>query len=535
MDLPDQIYKSQEGKFRAVVGEIAELHKKGQPVLVGTVSVETSEMLSEWLRRKGVPHNVLNAKQHEKEAGVIAQAGRSGTVTIATNMAGRGVDILLGGNADGMARERLRHDGVDLAVLPKDDPLWLGALEKARSEVEVDRQKVLAAGGLHVLGTERHEARRIDNQLRGRAGRQGDPGSSRFFISLEDDLMRRFGGQNVAGLMDKLGLEEDMPIEHNLINKAIENAQVRVEGYNFDIRKHVLEYDDVVNKQREVIYNQRLQILTEPTMRPTIQGMIEDEIRATVNGMLADPSLGQGRTLEQKDWDLTAIAVEMSKIFPLPKGEDIEHWRSMNADQLADYLVELAVKAYDEKEASVGAENMRQLERLVMLRDVDSRWVRHLTDLDELREGIGLRAFAQVDPLIAYKKEAHEMYQELLASISQDIVHTIYHAQLMVMPAAIPVQRMQTNRGDGGGQPQPVRSAKQIGRNDPCWCGSGKKYKQCHMRSDQGLEPAPAGSADGAQAAARAAARAASKPQPAAAVIGGGNKKASKGKPSHRH
>jgi preprotein translocase subunit SecA len=528
---PDQIYKTQEGKFRAVIDEIAELHKKGQPVLVGTVSVETSEMLSEWLRRKAVPHNVLNAKQHEKEAGVIAQAGHSGTVTIATNMAGRGVDILLGGNADGIARERLRHDGVDLAALAKDDPLWAEALERAKAEVEVDRQKVLAAGGLHVLGTERHEARRIDNQLRGRAGRQGDPGSSRFFISLEDDLMRRFGGQNVAGLMDKLGLEEDMPIEHNLINKAIENAQVRVEGYNFDIRKHVLEYDDVVNKQREVIYNQRLQILTEPTVRPTIQGMVEDEIRATVNSMLADPSLGQGRTLEHKDWDLTAIAVELSKIFPLPRAENVEHWRSMNANQLSDYLVDLAVKVYDEKEASMGAENMRQLERLVMLRDVDSRWVRHLTDLDELREGIGLRAFAQVDPLIAYKKEAHAMYQELLASISQDIVHAIYHAQLMVMPAAIPVQRMQTNRSDGGGQPQPVRSAKQIGRNDPCWCGSGKKYKQCHMRSDQGLEPAPAGNADGA----RAAARAASKSQPAsAAVTAGGSKKASKGKPAHR-
>jgi len=421
----------------------------------------------------------------------------------------------------------LRHDGVDLAAMAKDDPLWVEALERAKAEVEVDRQKVLAAGGLHVLGTERHEARRIDNQLRGRAGRQGDPGSSRFFISLEDDLMRRFGGQNVAGLMDRLGLEEDMPIEHNLINKAIENAQVRVEGYNFDIRKHVLEYDDVVNKQREVIYNQRLQILTEPTMRPTIQGMVEDEIQATVNSMLADPSLGQGRTLEHKDWDLTAIAVELSKIFPLPKAENVEHWRSMNADQLSDYLVDLAAKVYDEKEASMGAENMRQLERLVMLRDVDSRWVRHLTDLDELREGIGLRAFAQVDPLIAYKKEAHQMYQELLASISQDIVHAIYHAQLMVMPAAIPVQRMQTNRSDGGGQWQPVRSAKQIGRNDPCWCGSGKKYKQCHMRSDQGLEPAPAGSADGA--------RAASKPQPAAAAVtAGGSKKASKGKPAHR-
>ncbi len=284
-DLPDQIFKSEQAKYHAVVNEIAELHKKGQPVLVGTVAIETSEMLSELLKRKGVPHNVLNAKQHEKEAGIITQAGRPGTVTIATNMAGRGVDILLGGNADGMAREKLRKQDIDLAALSESDPVWVAALAEAKAACEADRAKVLAAGGLHVLGTERHEARRIDNQLRGRSGRQGDPGSSRFFISLEDDLMRRFGGQGVANIMDRLKIDEDMPIEHGLVSKAIESSQIRVEGYNFDIRKHVLEYDDVVNRQRELIYTQRRQILSEPTMRPTIMGMVEDRAAQPGRGL----------------------------------------------------------------------------------------------------------------------------------------------------------------------------------------------------------------------------------------------------------
>ncbi len=302
-DFSDSVYKSQHAKFRAVVNEIAELHQKGQPVLVGTVAIETSEMLSELLKRKTIPHNVLNAKQHEKEAGVIAQAGRPGTVTIATNMAGRGVDILLGGNPDGLARERLRREGVDLAALSEHDPVWLAALAQAKAECDVDRQKVVVAGGLHVLGTERHEARRIDNQLRGRSGRQGDPGSSRFYVALDDDLMRRFGGQSVSGLMDRLGLDEDVPIEHNLVSKAIESAQVRVEGHNFDIRKHVLEYDDVVNKQREVIYNQRRQILSEPTMRPTILGMMEDEVKGLVEQFAG--------SAERSEWDLDGLAAEL--------------------------------------------------------------------------------------------------------------------------------------------------------------------------------------------------------------------------------
>ena len=496
-DLPDQIYKSESAKFRAVVNEIAELHQKGQPVLVGTVAIETSEMLADLLKRKGVPHNVLNAKQHEKEAGIIAQAGRPGTVTIATNMAGRGVDILLGGNADGMAREKLRKQDIDLAALAESDPVWVAALAEAKAACEADREKVLAAGGLHVLGTERHEARRIDNQLRGRSGRQGDPGSSRFFISLEDDLMRRFGGQSVANIMDRLKIDEDMPIEHGLVSKAIESSQVRVEGYNFDIRKHVLEYDDVVNRQRELIYTQRRQILSEPTMRPTISGMVEDELRSLVEVFTTDAAGTSGRTLslDRNEWDLAALGAEVIKIMPLPRGENPESWRKLTVPELADHLTALAEAAYDAKEARLAAQtdtpSMRDLERAVMLRAVDNRWVRHLTDLDELREGIGLRAFAQQDPLIAYKKEAHEMYQEFVASIARDIVYAIYHVEF-TRPAA-PVRQIQTNRGDGSGQPQPARSSKTIGRNDPCWCGSGKKYKQCHLRADEGRAPAPAG------------------------------------------
>jgi preprotein translocase subunit SecA len=481
-DHPDQVYKSQRAKFDAVVGEIAALHEKGQPVLVGTVAIETSEMLSEKLRRKGVPHNVLNAKQHEREAGIIAQAGRPGTVTIATNMAGRGVDILLGGNPEALARERLRQAGVDLTMLSDDDPAWLAALAESKAQCEADKEKVVAVGGLHVVGTERHEARRIDNQLRGRSGRQGDPGSSRFFVSLEDDLMRRFGGQNVASLMERFGMEEDVPIEHNLVSKAIESAQVRVEGYNFDIRKHVLEYDDVVNKQREVIYTQRRQILSEPTLKPTILGMTEDYLRGLAEAFTRDT--------DRSEWDLGALAAEVIKVFPLPQSEDPESWRRMNAGELAEYLVGLSEQVYEAKEAAQGADLMRQLERLVMLRAVDNRWVRHLTDLDELREGIGLRAFAQQDPLIAYKREASEMYAELIESISRDVVTAIYHAQLVMRPL-VPVRQMQTNRGDGGAAAQPARRQKTLGRNDPCWCGSGRKYKNCHMRADQGRGEAP--------------------------------------------
>jgi len=478
----DQVYKSQQAKFRAIVAEIEELNRTGRPVLVGTVAIETSEYLSGLLKRKGVPHQVLNAKQHEKEAQVITQAGRSGMVTIATNMAGRGVDILLGGNPDGLARERLRRQGQDLTQL--EPQVWQEAVAEATIECQQDKQRVLEMGGLHVLGTERHEARRIDNQLRGRSGRQGDPGSSRFYVSLEDDLMRRFGGQSVANIMDRFGLEEDIPIEHDLVSRSIEAAQKRVEGYNFDIRKHVLEYDDVVNKQREIIYVQRRKILSEPTMRPTIMRMVEEEMSGLVDTLIT----GQHR----EEWDLNALATAATPLLPpdtLPR-TILDTWGQLSREEILDDLVDRAHSAYDEREARLGQEKTRLIERLVMLQAVDNRWVRHLTDLDVLREGIGLRAFGQQDPLIAYKREAHEMYQDLLAEIQRDIVQRIYHAQLKPQPAR-PMRAVRPGAA-GAEPPQPVRaSGSRPGRNDPCWCGSGKKYKLCHMREDQQGQASP--------------------------------------------
>ena len=479
---PDVVYKTQQAKFRAIVKEIEELYRMGRPVLVGTVAIETSEYLSGLLDRRGIRHQVLNAKQHEKEAQVIVQAGRSGTVTIATNMAGRGVDILLGGHPEGMARERLRRQGHDLMALEPE--VWQEALAEAKTECEQDKQKVLELDGLHVLGTERHEARRIDNQLRGRSGRQGDPGSSRFYVSLEDDLMRRFGGQSVASMMDRLGLDEDIPIEHDLVSRSIESAQKRVEGHNFDIRKHVLEYDDVVNKQREIIYAQRRKILSEPTMKPTVLDMIEEELASLVNTFTAAP--------DREEWDLNALASAVTPIFPpdtLPR-HIATAWAQLSSKDILADLVERAHAAYAQKEARVGSEDMRRIERLVMLQAVDNRWVRHLTDLDALREGIGLRAFGQQDPLVAYKREAHEMYVDLMGEIQHDVVYAIYHAMLMRQPVR-PMRAVRPG-GDGSSAPQPARAAgDRPGRNDPCWCGSGKKYKYCHMRQDMQGEGAP--------------------------------------------
>ncbi len=490
-DQPDQVYKTEEAKFRAVVREIQELHEKGQPILVGTTSVEKSEMLSEWLKRKGVPHQVLNAKQHEKEAQVITQAGRPGTVTIATNMAGRGVDILLGGKPDGLAREQLRHQGTDLTQI--DAQTWGEALARARETTARDREAVIGAGGLHVIGTERHEARRIDNQLRGRSGRQGDPGSSRFFVSLEDDLMRRFGGSTVANIMDRLGVDEDIPIEHDLITRSIENAQVKVEGYNFDLRKHLLEYDDVVNQQRKLIYDQRRLILTSDRLKDTILDMVCDELGAMVTSHTAGDPI---------EWDLPGLVQAVRTILPLPEGFQ-PAWKDLNPQQIEEQLLDLAEQMYEAKEQHLGSEMMRQLERLLMLHTVDGLWVKHLTALDELREGIGLRAFGQKDPLIEYKREAFDMFDELKSSIAHDTARRIYFASLVRQP----VQReMRAQRP--GAEPQRAaasRSASQegIGRNDPCPCGSGRKYKNCCMRKEPGAgrsqqaaesrQPAPVG------------------------------------------
>jgi preprotein translocase subunit SecA len=492
-DYPDQVYKTEQAKFRAVVREIEQLHGEGRPVLVGTTSVENSEMLSRMLRRKGVPHQVLNAKQHEKEAVVIAQAGRTEAVTIATNMAGRGVDILLGGNSEGLARDQLRKQGVDLTQVDK--ALWAETLAQAVSTCDLDRAKVLDSGGLHVIGTERHEARRIDNQLRGRSGRQGDPGSSRFYVSLEDDLMRRFGGATVAGFMDRLGVEEDIPIEHDLVTRSIENSQVKVEGYNFDLRKHLLEYDDVVNEQRTLIYDQRRLILSADNLKDTVLGMVQDELRFAV---------GQHAALEPEERDITALLQAVHSVLPL----DPSHtpaWSEASAEQIGQQLVDLSEQFYAAKEEQLGSEMMRQLERLLMLHVVDRHWVHHLTGLAELREGIGLRAFARRDPLIEYKREAFEMFDDLTAAIASDVAHRIHFTTLVRQPTARPTRAYRPGVPGESGRGAPARAAETVGRNDPCPCGSGKKYKHCCMRNDQAGPQGAAAAVDGS-------ARSASKP-----------------------
>jgi len=388
------------------------------------------------------------------------------------------VDIRLGGDPEGLARERLRRQGYDLTALP--NGVWEQTLAQAKGDCAKNQQKVLALGGLHVVGTERHEARRIDNQLRGRAGRQGDSGSSRFYVSLSDELMRRFGGDRVAGLMDRLGMEEDVPIEHELVSKAIENAQVRVEGYNFDIRKHVLEYDDVVNKQREVIYAQRREILSQQELRPIVQRMVEDELRALV--------VMYTSAEEPEEWDLAALQAAGRAILPLPRRLHPQDWEGLSPHEIEAQLLTLADELYTAKEGALGPETMRQIERFILLHTVDNLWIRHLTDLDNLREGIGLRAYGHQDPLIAFQREAHEMYDGLLAAVQHDVAHAIYHIEVREPPRRRPVRAAQPRRAASsdtqGAQPSALRT-RVVGRNDPCPCGSGKKYKNCCMRKER--------------------------------------------------
>ena len=472
-DLPDLVYKSEAAKFRAVVKEVATAHEAGRPVLVGTVSIEKSEHLSEMLNRRGIQHQVLNAKYHEREAGIIAQAGRPGAVTIATNMAGRGVDILLGGNPAGLVEQQLRRRGLDLLTASPEEKA------QARAEVErlceIDREKVLATNGLYIVGTERHESRRIDNQLRGRAGRQGDPGSSRFYVSLEDDLMKRFGGTNIAGIMDRLGLEEDVPIEHSMVSKAIESAQTKVEGYNFDLRKHRVEYDDVMNKHREVIYAERRKVLSSEDLKPVVWKMIEDEIERIID------SYAVGELPEE--WDLEGLLLALNNLFPLPSDFTAEKLATMHRQEVLDAAKASADRAYEEREQRFGSEAMRQLERLVMLHIIDRLWVEHLTAVEELQTGIGLRAYGQKDPLVEYKAEAYHLFQNLLAAIQHDIAHAVYRASIQRTPASIASRAMSANRNGDDGDRQLARVSRQkVGRNDPCPCGSGKKYKKCHGR-----------------------------------------------------
>jgi preprotein translocase subunit SecA len=463
-DETDVIYKTEHGKFEQVVAEITELHATGRPVLVGTTSIEKSEELASMLQRAGVPHEVLNAKQHEREATIIAQAGRPGAVTIATNMAGRGVDILLGGNSAGMAEMMVRRK------FKNEEPPAEAVAEieaEARAICEGDHEKVVELGGLHIIGTERHEARRIDNQLRGRAGRQGDPGSSRFYVSLEDDLMRRFGGNTISNLMNKLGLDDDVPLEHSLVTKSIENAQQKVESYNFDMRKHVVEYDDVMNKQREVVYTDRHKVLDEETLHDMLWEWVEREIDDLVAAYVSPHS---------EEEDINQLLEAFQRLIPNPP-VTFNDLRG-TAEEVTEVLKNCADEAYMAKEEDLGPDIMRQAERVVVLRIIDTLWVRHLTALDDLRHGIGLRAYGQRDPLVEYKVEAARMFDELQRAIQHDVSHTIYHVTVNREPQRPRPQPMMTNREAG----QPAKAGRKIGRNDLCYCGSGKKYKYCHGR-----------------------------------------------------
>jgi preprotein translocase subunit SecA len=433
-DLPDVVYKSENGKFNAVVEQIVERHKLNQPVLVGTVSIENSERLSEMLKKKGVQHKVLNAKYHAEEAEIVARAGQPGSVTIATNMAGRGTDIMLG-------------------------------------------EGVHEAGGLHIIGTERHESRRIDNQLRGRAGRQGDPGSSQFYLSLEDELMKRFGADNIMAMMDRLGMEEDQPIESKLISRAVESAQKRVEGNNFDVRKVVLQYDDVMNQQREIIYKQRRELLESENIREVIEGMINAVIERIVKAHCSEEQIPE-------EWELQEVANFVNNNFLTEEGQitDQNLW-GKEQEEIIDYIKDLVSKRYDEREAEIGEEFMREFEKVVALRAVDSKWMDHIDAMDQLRQGIHLRAYGGTDPLREYQFEGFEMFQEMIDNIREEVAMYIMkaHVQSNLERQAVAEGQAVDTKNEAGGKKPLVRGDEQrIGRNDPCPCGSGKKFKQCH-------------------------------------------------------
>lgn len=477
-DLQDVVYKSEQAKFRAVVEEIAERHREGQPLLVGTISIEKSEELSRLLAKRGVKHNVLNAKHHEREAEIIKDAGQKGGVTIATNMAGRGTDIVLGGNIDS-EREALTANE-ELAPLEKEKKL-----QDLKNNWHRAHNEVVSLGGLHIIGTERHEARRIDNQLRGRSGRQGDPGSSQFFISLEDDLMRLFGGETVFNVMDKLGVEEDIPIDHPMISRAIENAQKKVEARNFDIRKHVLEYDDVMNQHREVIYEQRRRVLEGEDVQMTIQGMIQEVIDGYLD-LYCDPGI------YPEEWDFKGLIDAAQDLF-LPQQSLLQtELEELEREEIRDLLWEKALEQYGKREEALGEETLRELERVILLRVVDSKWMNHIDVMDNLRQGIGLRAYGQRHPLIEYKKEAFDEFNAMIAGIREDVAKLIYRVQVVggperrsvVTEAHASLDSRQDVAQLGGGEAQkprqePRRVEDRVGRNDPCPCGSGKKYKKC--------------------------------------------------------
>ena len=459
-DLNDQIYRDENAKYRAIVREIEERHEKGQPVLLGTTDISRSEVLSDMLKRQGVPHEVLNAKQHEREAAIVAEAGRPGAVTVATNMAGRGTDIVLGGNPE--------------------------ALDISHEQWEADHNKVVELGGLCIIGSERHEARRIDNQLRGRSGRQGDPGVSRFFVGLDDELMRRFGGDRIKSVMNWAGMEEDAPIENRIITRSIEGAQVKVESYHFDIRKHLVDYDDVVNTHRDVIYAERNKVLSGADLKVNIQDMVDKELQ-DVLGRYTDE-------IPPENWEVDALVAELSSVF-LMEGDlsEPETLATMDPEEIERRLLEMARARYEEQEEAITSPLMRRIERELMLRVIDGHWLHHLTGMENLRQGIGLYAFGQRDPLVMYKKEGRELFENLLARIQYDIVHTVYHVG--VEPGGQNGRKKGRVGGSSGrssgksvmsrvmdpGSRVPVAAgSRKVGRNEPCTCGSGKKYKRCH-------------------------------------------------------
>lgn len=490
-DLADVIYRSEEAKFRAVVREIKEKHATGQPILVGTITIERSELLSKMLKKEGIPHEVLNAKHHDREAEIVAQAGRFGSVTIATNMAGRGTDIVLGGNPEFLAKQEMRKKGFTDEILSLVDSFYdtdneevLAARktyqelhDKYKVETDAENKKVLEAGGLHIIGTERHESRRIDNQLRGRAGRQGDPGSSRFYISLEDDLMRLFGGERIINLIDGLKMPEDEPLEHSMLTKSIENAQKKVEGNNFGIRKHVLKYDDVMNKQREVIYGERRKVLEGEDLRSHIQEMAKSLVMDNIE-------IYTRQSKYPEEWDLEGLENYVMNLFDINKKflsfADIE---SITKEALIDKIIEKAEEKYKAKELDFGEERFREVERVVLLQVVDSKWMDHIDAMDQLRQGIGLRAYGQEDPVRAYQNEGFDMFNEMTHSIWEDTVRFLYQVENPEKVQRKKVAEPVSTNADEISKTI-VNKEKKVGRNDPCPCGSGKKYKKCCGQND---------------------------------------------------
>ncbi len=529
-DFQDLVFRDENAKFNALIEEIVEMQEAGRPVLVGTVSVEKSEILSTMLKRRGIAHETLNAKFHEKESGIIAQAGRTGAVTIATNMAGRGTDILLGGNPAGLASESLHKQGLNPAEVDK--ATYDAALAEAKAITSAEHEVVVGVGGLHIIGTERHDSRRIDNQLRGRAGRQGDPGSSRFYLSLEDDLMKRFASDRVTGLMERLGLEDDVAIESRLVSRTIESAQSRVEGFNFDIRKRVVEFDDVINKQRETIYAERDKVLHNEDLTDTVRAFLDEELDILVDTELAGE--------DAHEWNLEGLSNALHQMGLSGDGTSPDElWDLGSRDAITEHIRELADTGLDARIAEVGEEDWATVERLVLVRTIDSLWVEHLTELDDMRRGIGLRGYAQQDPLNEFRREAFRLYEELRGLIRHGVASSIFRVTVTRQPeptggdeavnaslaagaaalarpaaavtggiAAAPAARNvreslgdepiagsvaagsgsgggggTTTTGTGGGpRPGYTPTGARIGRNDPCWCGSGNKYKKCHGR-----------------------------------------------------